>query len=369
MKTWRQIIKGQVFLLFFCLVGGAFCPLTAYAEAKAFDYIVPDVDIRYLTEDDISDMSVQVVCYAKNEIYARHGRIFQSQELTNYFEEQLWYYGCISPSEFSGAVLNVYETANIKLLSDRETILRNGGYALDQPGYDFAEIYDYIYGNNDYVMEDAFYIFPDSDTRYLSGEDTNSMTVQEICYGKNEIYARHGRMFRSQELTDYFATKTWYSGTVQPSAFNDAVFNSYETANIKLLSDMESSRTNGVGYRLDQPGYDIHAVRISEYYYDDDRLENDFIFYDSDNRYLTDAEVQELSLKTLCYAKNEIYARRGRIFKSQELTDYFAGKPWYYGRISPETFSSDVFNKFETANIALLDKYEHARDANGYQLY
>ena len=56
---------------------------------------------------------------------------------------------------------------------------------------------------------------------------------------------------------------------------------------------------------LDQPGYDIYAVGISDYYYDDDRLENDFIFYDSDTRYLTDEEVKGLSLQVVCYAKNE----------------------------------------------------------------
>lgn len=92
-------------------------------------------------------------------------------------------------------------------------------------------------------------------------------------------------------------------------------------------------------------------------------------FYDSDTRYLTDAEVKGLPLQVVCYAKNEIYARRGRIFDSQELNDYFYSKPWYYGRILPEDFSSDVFNKYELANITLLDGYERALDPNGYQLY
>ena len=54
-------------------------------------------------------------------------------------------------------------------------------------------------------------------------------------------------------------------------------------------------------------------------------------------------------------------------FDSQELNDYFYSKPWYYGRILPEDFSSDVFNKYELANITLLDGYERAFDPNGYQ--
>lgn len=105
------------------------------------------------------------------------------------------------------------------------------------------------------------------------------------------------------------------------------MFNTYENTNIKFLTDAENALTGGAGYVLDQPGYDIYAVGISDYYYDDDRLENDFIFYDSDTRYLTDEEVKGLSLQVVCYAKNEIYARRGRIFDSQELNDYFYSSP------------------------------------------
>ena len=240
---------------------------------------------------------------------------------------------------------------------------------LDQPGYDFSAVYQYIYGNISYEVQNDYYVFPDSDARYLSNADISGMSAQELCYGKNEIYARHGRTFRSRELTDYFATKTWYYGSIAPADFNSAVFNTYENTNIKFLTDAENALTGGAGYVLDQPGYDIYAVGISDYYYDDDRLENDFIFYDSDTRYLTDEEVKGLSLQVVCYAKNEIYARRGRIFDSQELNDYFYSKPWYYGRILPEDFSSDVFNKYELANITLLDGYERALDPNGYQLY
>ena len=100
-----------------------------------------------------------------------------------------------------------------------------------------------------------------------------------------------------------------------------------------------------------------------------DLSSRDYIFPDSNSRYLTDEDLSGYSSDQLELAKNEIYARRGRIFDSQELNDYFYSKPWYYGRILPEDFSSDVFNKYELANITLLDGYERALDPNGYQLY
>lgn len=209
------------------------------------------------------------------------------------------------------------------------------------------------------------YIFADSDRRYLSQSEVNVLTLQAICYAKNEIYARHGRTFESQELTDYFSSKSWYCGTVLPEEFSPAVFNGYETANIDLLASTEEARQAG-GYVLDQPGYDIYAVGGGSA---GSARDSGYIFYDSDSRYLTDAEINSLSCQMACYAKNEIYARHGRIFESQELIDYFSSKSWYYGTVSSEEFSSDVFNKYETANIEALKNREFSLNSAGYQLY
>ena len=92
-KMWRRVLEFIIAVLLGMILHGLVRNLVAEADAKAYEFIVPDVDIEYLSSADIQDMPLQVVCYAKNEIYARHGRMFQSQELTNYFEEQLWYYG------------------------------------------------------------------------------------------------------------------------------------------------------------------------------------------------------------------------------------------------------------------------------------
>ena len=52
----------------------------AHADS-AYGYILQDSSWTYLTSDDIADMPLQVICYAKNEIYARNGRMFVSGEL------------------------------------------------------------------------------------------------------------------------------------------------------------------------------------------------------------------------------------------------------------------------------------------------
>lgn len=94
------------------------------------DYILPDSDKEYLTSSDVAGLSVREINYAKNEIYARHGRKFDSKELREYFESKSWYYGTVSPSDFSTKVFNKYENANIQFLDKKEKEL--GVYQLDQ---------------------------------------------------------------------------------------------------------------------------------------------------------------------------------------------------------------------------------------------
>ena len=47
-----------------------------------------------------------------------------------------------------------------------------------------------------------------------------------------------------------------------------------------------------------------------------------YIFYDSDTRYLTDEDLRGLSSWELKIARNEIYARRGRLFNDSSLNQF-----------------------------------------------
>lgn len=95
---------------------------------KDSEYIIPDSNSRYLTESDISGLSLQQLNYAKNEIYARRGRKFDSVELQEYFGSKSWYRGTIEPSQFTNDMLNDYEIKNADLLSAREFAIDSGGY-------------------------------------------------------------------------------------------------------------------------------------------------------------------------------------------------------------------------------------------------
>ena len=92
---------------------------------------------------------------------------------------------------------------------------------------------------------DSEYLLADSDSRYLTGDDLAGFTAEQCRLARNEIYARHGRRFKDPALQRYFDSLSWYNGTIEPSDFNDNVFNSYERANCILIIDYEREH----GYR------------------------------------------------------------------------------------------------------------------------
>ncbi|MDO4476165.1 MAG: YARHG domain-containing protein [Lachnospiraceae bacterium] len=337
---------------------------------EAYGYILPGSSSMTYSEAELAGMPPQVLCYAKNEVFARNGCMFVSGELQSYFNQQYWYTPVWQPAQFSMDMLNTYEVANVELLTSLEQ--RAGGYELDQTGYSFDPVYAYMDGYasdyDSYTVDPDSYIFYDSDSRYLTEQELQALSLQELCYAKNEIYARHGRLFRSSELQGYFNQKNWYWGFESPDQFSDSVLNSFEVTNAALLQAAEDLRAAG-GYALDQPGYSYEGIGSYtgwQVYVCD---EQDYIFPDSAQRYLTEAEVSSLSIQQLCYARNEIYARRGYVFKSQELRDYFGSKPWYYPTIPADSFSSSVLNVYETANVELLRRFEYSISPNGYALY
>lgn len=87
-----------------------------------------------------------------------------------------------------------------------------------------------------------------------------------------------------------------------------------------------------------------------------------FIFPNSDSSYLSNAQVSALSDNDLQLAINEIYARRGRIFKDASLNAYFNSQSWYEGKYTPEEFEKNVkFNTYEQKNLQLLINERRSR--------
>lgn len=76
------------------------------------EYVLPGSDARYITEADLAGFSAHQCRLARNELYARHGRIFNDKNLQAYFEQFSWYNGRILSDEFPEGLLNKYEQYN-----------------------------------------------------------------------------------------------------------------------------------------------------------------------------------------------------------------------------------------------------------------
>lgn len=86
------------------------------------------------------------------------------------------------------------------------------------------------------------YIFQESNSRYLTEEEVRSKSSEELRLARNEIFARHGRLFNDEELQAYFSSKSWYTGTVPAGSFNTNVFNDYEKKNLTLIEKIEDEK-------------------------------------------------------------------------------------------------------------------------------
>ena len=95
--------------------------------AATENFILPGSDSRYIDMNEINYMSKEELRLARNEIYARHGRQFEAEDLIQYFVSQPWYNGSVSPEQFDESVLNEFEKANLNLIKSIEnTELQSG---------------------------------------------------------------------------------------------------------------------------------------------------------------------------------------------------------------------------------------------------
>ena len=84
-------------------------------------YILPMSSKRKLKEKDLKKLGAKKRRIARHEIYARHGRMFQDQELQDYFDRKDWYTPSIAPEDFSDAAeLSKLERRNIAFIQKHE---------------------------------------------------------------------------------------------------------------------------------------------------------------------------------------------------------------------------------------------------------
>src|SRR5262249_40505442 len=148
---------------------------------------------------------------------ARRGRYFKDDGLRAYFEQFPWY----QPHVWD-VPLTPVEKANVDLIASIEVpVAASRGITGPVPAQTNTE---------------SSFAPADPSRRYLTPEELQGLSADQLVIVRNEIFARRGRYFKDDALRTYFSQFPWY----QPYAW-DVPLSPIEQANVKLVQSLEQT--------------------------------------------------------------------------------------------------------------------------------
>ena len=180
----------------------------------------------------------------------------------------------------------------------------------------------------------------------------------------------------SSNYKEYFELQLANRGLEQPYSIISSI-KQISSDEVRIEGKIGSANDDGDGFALRKENFvaigkivddkTLGGITITEFKCNN-QFKDEFIFWDSDVKYLTDNDLKNLSLDELAYARNEIYARYGYVFKEEKFKNYFESKNWYK---ADENFIPDDsnLNEYEIANKNLILKYEdNLKTNNGEEI-
>lgn len=153
---------------------------------------------KAITEQMLQGLSLHELRLLRNEVYARHGRMFRAEWLQQYFFFQPWY----NPDEnFKDESLSGNDKLNV------ETIVR--------------------YENR---------LHQELSSKPITQALLDGLFIEDALQMRQEIYARHGKVFKEPWLQKYFSSFDWYKA--DPN-FTEAALTEVEKKNIATIAAYE----------------------------------------------------------------------------------------------------------------------------------
>jgi hypothetical protein len=147
----------------------------------------------------------------------------------------------------------------------------------------------------------------------LTEDKLKGLTLMELRMLRNEFWARRGKKFAEAGIRQYFEWRDWY----KPAKNQKTVkLNAVEQQNVRMI--------------------EVYEAKMRE------KLSTEV---------LTEEVLSGLFTEDLRILRNEIYARRGRVFKDKELQKYFESTEWY--KPNPD-FKDDMLGEIEFKNLAAI---------------
>ena len=81
--------------------------------------------------------------------------------------------------------------------------------------------------------------YPFTAQRLITESELSSYNKEELSIMRNEIYARHGYIFKRADLKEYFSQKTWYNPRYSSV---DKFLSKIETTNVQTILKVEKKR-------------------------------------------------------------------------------------------------------------------------------
>ena len=326
---------------------------------------------------DVASVPLEDLKLMRGLVFGRHGRIFKDAEIKSYLEAQGWFK---ANPDFNNSQLNNTERYNLDVIRDAEAskhetvqpgdmrfwrarplttkklglhsgaewlVLRSEVEAIHGKRFDEPWLQKYFDERYWYAPSDQF------DPRQLSTiEQKNLLTIaaaqkrsrkialapgdmelfenkpisEQMLHGlslnelrllRNEIYARHGRQFQAPWLSQYFFSQPWYAPN---NNFKDDELSGFDKQNVLTIVAYESKIHDDLGRKL-----------------------------------ITRSLLEGLFIEDAAKMRQEIYARRGRVFKEPWFQKYFETFAWYKANAS---FTDDQLSEVEKRNIATITTYE-----------
>ena len=153
---------------------------------------------KLISEAMLRGLSLHELRLIRNEIYARHGRIFKTIWIQQYFGGQPWY----DPKEdFKDEEISGSDKTNIETIVAYENKLHN------QIG-----------------------------TKPITRALLQGLFVEDVRKMRDEIYARHGKVFKDPWTQKYFASFDWYKAN---PTYSDASLSAVEKGNLAVIAAYE----------------------------------------------------------------------------------------------------------------------------------
>jgi len=153
---------------------------------------------KTISESMLAGLSLHELRLLRNEVYARHGRLFKAEWLQQYFYNQPWY---VPEENFKDEQLSGSDKLNVETIVTYEGKIHQG-----------------------------------LSTTPVSRALLDGLFLEDAVQMRQEIYARHGKVFKEPWLQKYFSSFDWYKA--DPN-FNDDALSEVEKKNIATIAAYE----------------------------------------------------------------------------------------------------------------------------------